>query len=73
MPQKVLHVIKEDPCIPILVRDFPVKPEMISYPDQGLNIGNKLYETSSKEIGGLKPSDYEIPDKYFPVNRTFTR
>ena len=69
----MLSVVKKDPCIPILVREFPVKPEQINYPGPGLNIGNKLYESSSKDIGALKPSDYEIPDKYFPVNRTFTR
>jgi len=56
----------------VISKKFPVKPNEYRYPEHGLNIGNPLYMTTNMDIGRLKPSGYEVPEKYFPINRTFT-
>lgn len=56
-------------------KKFPVdpsKPDEIKYPEHGLNIGKALYKTSYMNIGKLKPSQYEITEKYFPRDAKFT-
>lgn len=53
-------------------KKFPIKPENLKYPEHGLNVGNPFYFTSYMVIGKLKPSNYDITERYFPVNKNFT-
>ena len=55
-----------------LAKKFPVKPEEYKYPEHGLNIGNPLYMTSNMDYGRLKPSGFEVPEKFFPRDISFT-
>lgn len=56
----------------IKAKKFPVCAENLQYPDHGLNIGNPFYMTSYMVIGKLKPSSFEVAERYYPVNRNFT-
>lgn len=56
----------------IKAKQFPVKAESFQYPEHGLNIGNPFYTTSYMVIGKLKPSGFEVAERYYPVNRNFT-
>ena len=56
----------------IKAKKFPIKAENLQYPEHGLNIGNPFYHTSYMVIGKLKPSSFEVAERYFPVNRNFT-
>jgi hypothetical protein len=57
----------------ILSRKFPVKPGQYKYPERGLEKKiNPLYMTNYMNYGRLLPSQFEIPDKYHPINNTFT-
>ena len=53
-------------------KKFPVSAENFQYPEHGLNIGNPFYHTSYMVIGKLKPSNFEVAERYYPVNRNFT-
>ena len=53
-------------------KKFPVNAESFQYPEHGLNIGNPFYTTSYMVIGKLKPSNFEVAERYYPVNRNFT-
>lgn len=56
----------------IKAKKFPVKAENFQYPEHGLDIGNPFYMTSYMVIGKLKPSSFEVAERYYPVNRNFT-
>ena len=47
-------------------KNFPAKPEEFKYPEQGLNVGNPLYMTNYMDIGRLKPTGFEVPEKWYP-------
>lgn len=53
-------------------KKFPVSAENFKYPEHGLNVGNPFYMTSYMVIGRLKPSNFEVTERYYPVNRNFT-
>lgn len=53
-------------------KKFPIKAEDLQYPEHGLNVGSPFYLTSYMIIGKLKPSNFEIAERYYPVNRNFT-
>ena len=55
-----------------VAQPFPFKPQEFKYPKPAINIGNELYLTSNMTYGKLQPSEYEIQDKWFPNNNTFT-
>ena len=67
--KKDMSSIKMDGILP---RDFPSKAEQIKYPEQGLNIGSLLYRTSNMGYGSVKPSQQDLPTKYFPRPEAFT-
>ena len=57
----------------IAARKFPVKPGQFKYPQRGLDKKvNPLYMTNYMDYGRLLPTEFEIPDKYHPINNTFT-
>ena len=56
----------------IKAKKFPVSAENFQYPEHGLNVGNPFYMTSYMVIGKLKPSNFEVAERYYPVNRNFT-
>ena len=56
----------------IVSKKFPTKPDNYKIPPHGLNIGNPLYMTSYMDVGRLKPTGFEIPEKYYPMSRNFT-
>jgi len=57
----------------IVAKKFPVKPENYKIPAHGLKIGNPLYMTTYMDVGRLKPSAYEINERYHPLNNVFTK
>lgn len=57
----------------IVAKQFPVKPEEYNYPGQGLKVGTPLYMTTNMDIGRLKPSHYEVPERFYPLNAKFTQ
>ena len=56
----------------VLPRSFPATAEQVKYPDHGLNIGSLLYRTSNMQYGSTKPSQQDLPTKYFPRPEAFT-
>ena len=53
-------------------REFPTKAEEIKKPENALNVGNPLYETSAMAYGRQMPAAQDIPNKYFPRPERFT-
>jgi len=45
----------------------------IDYPQNGMKVGNILYQTENMNIGLLKPNTAEITNKYYPRNARFTK
>lgn len=56
----------------VVPKKFPVKEGTYKAPPQGLNIGNPLYMSSNKDYGYLQPTSFEIPNRFYPRNNTFT-
>jgi hypothetical protein len=54
--------------------EFHVKnSNSYKYPDHGLNVGPAIYRTNNMNYGSSKPADFELQNKYFPNNNTFTK
>ena len=53
-------------------RSFPVKPEDIKYPEHSLKVGHPLYLTSNMHYGLKKPTQHEMPTKFYPRPEKFT-
>jgi len=56
----------------IVAKKFPVQPGQYKIPEPGLKVGNPLYMTSYMDVGRLHPSEFEISDRYHPINNKFT-
>ena len=57
----------------IVGRRFPFKAEDFKYPNQGKEKPKSLYIKYSEDYGKNQPNDLELPDKFFPINNTFTK
>lgn len=57
----------------IIGKKFPFKAEDFKYPNQDSEKPKSLYIKYSDEYGKHKPNELELPDKYFPINNTFTK
>jgi len=57
----------------IVAKKFPVQPGQYKIPEQGLKVGTPLYMTTYMDVGRLHPSEFEIADRYHPINNTFTK
>lgn len=56
----------------IVAKKFPVQPGQYKSPEHGLKIGTPLYMTTYMDVGRLHPSEYEIADRYHPINNHFS-
>jgi len=57
----------------IVAKKFPVQPGQYKIPEHGLKIGTPLYMTNYMDVGRLHPSEFEISDRYHPINNNFTK
>ena len=57
----------------VIPREFPTTAASLQYPENGKKIGSLLYMTSSMAIGNKKPSEIDMPSKYFPRPESFTK
>jgi hypothetical protein len=54
--------------------EFHIKHgENYKYPNHGLNVGPAIYRTNNMNYGSSKPADFELQNKYYPTNNTFTK
>ena len=51
---------------------FPTQADQMKYPGNALKIGNPLYMTSNMSYGSNKPSQVDLPAKYYPRPGGFT-
>lgn len=56
----------------IVAKKFPIKPGQYNIPEPGLKVGSPLYLTTYMDIGKLQPSEFEIQDRYHPLNNKFS-
>lgn len=63
-----------DPCLPWpRTNEFPVKAETIKYPKCELRGNdNPLYWTSNRDYGRVKPSSFDLPPKFHPIDNKFS-
>ena len=57
----------------IISKPFPFKASQFKYPNDGQEKPKSLYITTNDTYGKIKPSDLELPEKYFPKNTNFTK
>ena len=57
----------------IIARKFPFEASQFKYPNDGQEKPKSLYITSNDTYGKLKPNDLELPEKYYPINNTFSK
>ena len=57
----------------VVAKKFPCRHDQIKYPELGLNIGNVLYNTENRNYGALQPTEFEIPNRFFPKDCTYTK
>ena len=55
--------IKKQDIIP---KKFPADAESMTYPTPSISSGNPLYMTTNNVYGKIKPSELDLPKKYFP-------
>jgi len=67
--KKDMEAVKKESVLP---RSFPATADQIKYPEHGLNVGSLLYRTSNMQYGNTKPSQQDLPTKYFPRPESFT-
>ena len=56
----------------VVGKKFPFKAEQFTYPNEDKKV-ESLYIKYSDEIGKQKPNELELPEKFFPINNTFTK
>ncbi|EAS05283.1 hypothetical protein TTHERM_01049330 (macronuclear) [Tetrahymena thermophila SB210] len=57
----------------IVPKKFPLKEDSYKAPEPGLKIGNPLYMTANREYGMLKPTAFEIPNRFYPKDNTYSK
>ncbi len=57
----------------IIGKKFPFKAEEFKYPNYNDEKQKSLYIKYSEEYGKHRPNNLELPDKYFPIDNTFTK
>ncbi len=57
----------------IVGKKFPFKAEDFKYPNASNDKPKSLYIKYSEEYGKFKPNNLELPEKYFPIDNTFTK
>lgn len=57
----------------IVGKKFPFKAADFKYPNETDSKPKSLYIKYSEDYGKNKPNDLELPEKYFPINNTFTK
>jgi hypothetical protein len=55
----------------VVGRKFPYTADEFKYPN--IEKPKSLYIKSNDEYGSKKPNQLELPDKYFPINNTFSK
>lgn len=56
----------------IISKKFPFEASQFRYPNDGQEKPKSLYITTNDTYGKVKPTDLELPEKYFPKNTKFT-
>ncbi len=57
----------------IVPKKFPNKAEDFKYPELGINVGNPVYLSANRDYGCLKPTAFEIPNRFFPRDCSYTK
>lgn len=57
----------------IIGKRFPFKAEDFKYKSKGEEKPTTLFIKYSEEYGKNKPNNLELPEKYFPIDNTFTK
>lgn len=57
----------------VIARKFPFKADEFKYPNDDREKPKSLYIKNSDVYGSRKPNDLELPEKYQPINNTFTK
>lgn len=57
----------------VVGRKFPFTADEFKYPNNFEEKPKSLYIKSSDQIGSKKPNQIELPEKFFPINNTFTK
>ena len=57
----------------VVGKKFPFKADDFKYPNQEREKPKSLYIKYSDEYGKHMPNDLELPEKFFPINNTFTK
>lgn len=57
----------------IVGRKFPFTASQFKYPQDGKEQAKTFFRKYNDEYGSKKPNDLELPEKYFPINNTFTK
>ena len=57
----------------IVGRKFPFTADEFKYPNDHNEKPKSLYIKYSDEIGSKKPNQLELPEKFFPIDNTFTK
>ena len=57
----------------IVGRKFPFTASQFKYPQDGKEQPKTFFRKYNDEYGSKKPNDLELPEKYFPINNTFTK
>ena len=57
----------------IIARKFPFEAKQFHYPNDGQEKPKSLYITTNDTYGKIKPNDLELPEKYHPIDNTFSK
>lgn len=57
----------------IIARKFPFEAKQFHYPNDGQEKPKSLYITTNDTYGKVKPNDLELPEKYHPIDCTFSK
>jgi hypothetical protein len=56
----------------VVGKKFPFQADEFKYPNDGNEKPKTLYIKYSEDYGNKKPNQLELPEKYYPINTTFT-
>lgn len=57
----------------IIARKFPFEASQFKYPNDNQDKPKSLYITSNDSYGKHKPNDLELPEKFHPIDNTFSK
>ncbi len=49
------------------------KNDNYKYPQHGINVGPATYRTNNMNYGSSVPAEFELQNKYYPTNNSFSK